>query len=122
MDKATAKAIGQDVEAALESVWAKHGLQQSKRSARYGDGVIRFTIEAQATGLDSPLVKDWQRYAVLYGLPVDALGGVVRMNGRVVTITGLVTSRRKYPVHTTDRDGKVMLYTVEGINNALARA
>ena len=121
MDKAQAKAIGADVRAALDEVWAKHGLQQSKQRATfYEDDRIRFTIEAISLDPDlDPKRTDWAQYAALYGLDEDWLDKPVSIGGRTYTITGFLPSRRKRPVHLTSTDGREVITTIESIQRAM---
>jgi hypothetical protein len=48
IDKAQAKTIQQDVNAALEAVFAKHGLKMVKGRCTYDVGLIKITAEAHA--------------------------------------------------------------------------
>jgi len=121
MDKATAKIVSADLEAAVAAVLAKHDLKKSRISVRYGDE-LRWTLDAISTdpALD-PAVTDWNRYAASYGLPVDGLGAKVTVKGVQYTITGLVTGRTRFPVRVSTTTGKTMLLTIEGTRNALLR-
>ena len=123
MDKATAKVIGEDVRAALDEVWAKHGLKQAKQRATfYDDDRIKFTIEAISLdpALD-PKRSDWARYASMYGLDEAWLDQKVTLAGTTYTITGFLPNRRKRPVHITGPDGAARIATVEAIERAMGR-
>ena len=122
MDKNEAQTIARAIDEAAASILEAHGLKRARMSTRYGDGEIKVTLTAEAQGDESPAVRDWHRYAEAYGLPVDALGRTITINGKPVTITGLVVRRRKYPVQTETARGKKMLYTIDGVLGALARA
>ena len=120
MNRTEAKQIMAEAEAALASVFAAHNLKSAPVRASFDSGSITLRITGEGVGDESPRVKDWERYASSYGLPQDALGKLIVVNGKGFKITGLQPSRRKYPVTVTEvLTGKDMLLTLQGVKNGL---
>lgn len=76
-----------------------------------------FTIKLQfnAKGKD-PKKEDYIRYAEMYDLDPRWIGKTFKdFGGKTLTIVGLETSRRKFPIIVQDQAGHKALYTPDAI-------
>lgn len=120
MNRSEAKQIMAEAEAAMAAVFAAHNLKGAPVRASFDGGSITLRMKGEGIGDESPRVKDWERYASSYGLPQDALGKLIVVNGKGYRITGLAPSRRKYPITVEEvLTGKDMLLTLQGVKNGL---
>lgn len=121
IDKTEARKLQDECAAAVEAVFEKHGLKVAKGRASYDANLFRFSVEAHATGDESPYAADWKRYAdSIYHLPLEALGAVIHVSGVAYTIKGLAMSRRSFPIAVERlQDAKPMLLTVSAVKVAL---
>jgi hypothetical protein len=121
VDKATAKAVQQEMGDALKAIAAKHGLEITSSRSTYSESEFNLSIKSRSTSQEDNAAT-WARYAPMYGLPLDGLGQTITLNRKVYTITGLDLNRRAYPVRVTDAYGKALLLREEAVRRALAAA
>jgi hypothetical protein len=88
------------------------------------DHGLRFRLVAtplhDANGLTSE-AKAWRRHAATMGLDPAWLGQSVRLDGRQVTVIGLVQRRSKRPVLVQDTEGGLFVFPVESIRQGFAQ-
>ena len=121
VSRATCTLLGNEIEAAIDPIFAKHGFERGKTTRNYGEF---FGIKIQATpiGAPKPAENDFTRYASLFDLPADALGKQVRLGSRLFTITGLNTRAPKNPVMLKGDDGKSYKAPAESVKRGLVLA
>jgi len=113
------RAACQEIAKALEIALAKvdlDGVTVKVNSGRYSPENVIYKVEVAVVNPDGSvndkLAIDWRRYCGQFGLPKDALGKVVRLNGEDVKIVGLKPRSRQYPiVGQRIRDGKRYKYS-----------
>lgn len=106
MDKATAKQINGELEAAVSAVLAAHGFERQRLSMRYSENEFKVTFEATRAGVDRR-AENFARYAFTYRLPSDGLGKLFLLSGEVFEITGIEPKNRRYPlIARKHSDGK----------------
>jgi len=116
--KVEANKAQQIVREALESA----GYVIDRNFASYGP-MLRLTLEMHKQDELSPAAVGLQCAGSSYGLPDDALGRTVTLGGKAFEITGLVPSRRKYPVDIVEvGTGRRMKSTISSITEALKEA
>ena len=110
----------------LDSI--QEGLQVDLGNARYTSGdifPITFKFEVSATNEDGTVetkeASDFKKLASIYGLSPDDLGReFTTYDGKTFKITGLKTTRRKYPISAT-MNGKSYKFPAEQIKQHLQR-
>lgn len=116
-DKATCRLIGQEVEAALAAVAAKHGLV-----ATYAGGSFtgaEFTAKARfSLAQSNPAAADAERaefaqYCEFFGLKPEHYGKTVSTPKGELTLIGFELKRSKFPIKVRHANGEVKLYTAE---------
>lgn len=127
VSKETAKAVSEDLSAAIATVLAKHGLVEQRVSIKYGEvfklSLTASGVEMSAEGINlaSPEAEAYRRFGADYGLKPDLLGKTITMRGKNYTFTGLALKRSKYPFAFTGPTGKPIVFTadvVERLNAA----
>jgi hypothetical protein len=114
MDRYTADAITQDVNAAIAGVLAKHGMERTRTRGKYGDAELTMTItlaekapDGEVVNPNSTAAKAFVRYAEGAGLDPELLGKKVRTtNGQVFTVTGWNTRAPKNAILLQGEDGR----------------
>lgn len=114
VSKETASIVAKEIADAANEILARHGLEKSKQTAKYGS-VFKITIEANATNwnergvnLASPEAQAWLSFGGSYGFknPAEALGQVfsVPMKGAIKTfkLIGLNGDAERFPVVVQD--------------------
>ena len=123
---ATLRQHSKSLEADLNEVFARYGLKVTRHAGTIfpSSGEVKWRSETSflsPEGEQDLARKQWEQYAVAYGLPADAFGKVVCFNGFAFTIAGLNLSSRKSPVKLTRRgDGKEFKTSAESVARALA--
>jgi len=101
-DRSNLDTVGNALEAAVQSVAIKYGLEIKSRGCTYSDRETTFRLRATVIG---GAADNYLEHASRYGLPADGLGRKFVSNGHVYTITGL-KPYVKFPVLSTREDGK----------------
>lgn len=123
-----AAAIDREIDAAVEAILTKHGLQRGKRRSQYGSH-YRYTVEAVAvvTGdngvnMASKEAQAWMGNAPYLGFadPAAALGKTFTSNGHTYTLMGYRPRAHKRPVVAQNAHGNMfafplhVLHSIEG--------
>lgn len=121
VSKEVARAVTEELEAAAEKIFAKHGLVRGKMSTKYGVS-YSLTIAAEALELgdngvnvSSREAQDYTAFAASYELPQGLLGKVFKINGVDYAFAGIATSRRKYPIYMKNLESGKMVFFQEGV-------
>lgn len=126
MDKNKLRAIRADLEAALAAVGTKHGVAFSIGTMRFSPTTFKCELAAatvSAAGDDTPCgvahkwTIDWNRSAVMFGLPRDALGKTIDYFGRKLVIAGLAPRKSK-PVVLKD-GGRFLVVNADFVKRQL---
>lgn len=96
-------ALRRDMDEALRTVAAKHGLSISTGNASFSPTSATFKViiavgEADANAKDIKAAADWKAYAASFGLKQEWLGEEFAQRGHTFRIIGLLPSRRANPV------------------------
>lgn len=103
MNKQRAKEIQIAVERELEGLAARLGVAIKLKGGTFGPSHVLLRLEvaeiSESGEVQSSEALTFTRYAALYGMRPEWLGQTYRAHGDVMyRVTGLVPSRRKYPV------------------------
>jgi hypothetical protein len=105
-----ARAVSEEIKAAVEAILAARGMEITKLTTNYGDR-YGFKLEASpvvrgegGVNLESPYAKAYKRFHESYGLKSGLLGKSFVNNGRSFVFTGIATSRSKYPLAAVSED------------------
>jgi len=114
MDKNKARAIAQDIEVALASVAAKHGMTVTYKGGSFDStGIFKPRMEFRSADADR---QEFSRYAPMFGLSADAFGRTFVAGGISYRITGLKPSAGRRPVRALRLDnGKTYVFPAEMI-------
>jgi len=115
VDKQTAQAVTAEIQAALQEILAKHGMEQGKVSIKYGE-IYKVTFEATPVALNengvnvnTPEAQMWLVMGQYRGFanPASALGTTFTMNSKTFKFVGYNDRASRMPVVAIDvKDGK----------------
>lgn len=116
MTREFARTLGLEVEAALKAVAEKHGLDLDLKGGRFDEA--SFTPRVVFTAKEGAQVQ-WNRYAALYDLPLDAIGVIVSVKGVAYRILSLSLNKSKFPVNVERiPDGKLFGLQTKAVRSA----
>jgi hypothetical protein len=127
LTKDTLKAIRSDIDAALAAVAQRHNiaLKTGHCSFTETNATMRLDIATKDES-GAVLTKEavnFGMYAETYGMDPNWLGQTFTANGDEFRLSGLATTRQKFPVQAVRvRDGKPFKFMVGGVKAAFARA
>jgi len=110
VSKELAKAVVTDLQKDIEKVLAKHGMQLSGMSTKYGDSfqlkidAVSVKLGKNGVNLNSVEAQNFINFGYSFGLTdVQAdLGSIVSFGGKSVVITGLNPRKKNLPVVCKD--------------------
>lgn len=120
VNRAECQELAEELRAAAEQVFLKHGYALDGSKAKYGSffewNVKASPVEMGPNGvnLNSPQAQAFTRWAASFGMTPEQLGGTMEMKGETLTFVGVEPKRRKYPLVFRRPDGSEVLYT-EGV-------
>jgi len=101
------KQVRQDIKDALASVEDKHGIVFDFNNISYGDDHFSLRLKANVGSDVSEIAKkDWNKYAVLFGLTEDDFGATFKYGGETYKIVGIKPRSKKYPLIVENEKGK----------------
>jgi hypothetical protein len=108
MNGLTVDKIRKEMEEAMATIGAKHGLEFSIGNIRYNETSFRTSLEVKEVGTKSvkeqKLEMAYEVFAKVHGLP--KLNSVIRaQDGKLLKIIGWNTRAPKYPVKAEGLDG-----------------
>jgi hypothetical protein len=125
-DKTNVKTILQKCEDALQPIADEFGLDLQRKSCRYRDMEMPVAFLLQATVVDDDgkvldkQAQEFKKYASLYGLKPEHLGKTVLSMGKVMTVVGLNTRNRKFPILCLEpKTSKRFKLTAESVRSRL---
>jgi hypothetical protein len=128
VDKKTALAISEEIYAAADAIFARHGMARAKSRTKYGIS-YSLTIDANLVTLGENGINEStieaQSYKALhgvYGLPDGLLGKKFNVNGKDYAFAGIATSRSKYPIYAKDLEEDKMTFFQESVKRFLVDA
>lgn len=107
MDKATAKAIQDDLAKAIVDVAQKYGLRITKNHVSYTDTDVQLSFGFQVKdemALRRKARQDWDDYCHQVHMAPEHLGQEFNVAGRIFIITGLDLGRKRYPITAVAKD------------------
>jgi hypothetical protein len=118
--------LRKEIQSAFDEIKSKYGLSQLSL------GSIRFDLSsftAKIVGkVQNPVTENYEQneaifFASVHGLPPDFIGSEFLLDGSVFTISGLFTSRPKYPITAyCKEDGRTFKFTMQRIKELLETA
>ena len=110
VSKELAKAVVTDLQKDIEKVLAKHGMQLSGMSTKYGDAfqlkidAVSVKLGKNGVNLNSVEAQNFMNFGYSFGVTdVQAdLGSEVSFSGKTVVITGLNPRKKNQPVVCRD--------------------
>lgn len=118
--------LRKEIQSAFDEIKSKYGLSQLSL------GSIRFDLSsftAKIIGkVQNPVTENYEQneaifFASVHGLTPDFIGSEFLLNGSVFTISGLFTSRPKYPITAyCKEDGRTFKFTTQRIKELLETA
>lgn len=99
MDRAKVKLLRDICQAALAEIAAKNKLEITVGRGSYTDNSVNFKLEIAELGTngESPAVKDFDRYAGLFGLKPEDFGVMFTYGGRQFKLVEICPRRPKFP-------------------------
>ena len=128
VDKKTATAITDEIEAAAKAIFAKHGLMRGKVSTKYGMGyelkitADLATLDESGINLSSREAQDYKSLHKLYDLPEGLLGKKFSVNGKEYIFAGIATKRSKYPIYVKNVSTGAMSFFQSSVKRYLVGA
>jgi hypothetical protein len=120
------KTHSKQLEADLAEVFARYGLKLTRNAATIwpDSGEVKFRCETSYLDAEDAAARDkhqWEQYACLYDVPVDAFGKVITVAGTEFKIVGLDGKARKSPIKLARvKDNKPFQCSADAIRRALA--
>ncbi len=114
-DKPTAKALANEIAAALQGIAAKHGIAIDYNGGTVGDDVFTCRVRCKVTDEAAVAAKqkvDWNNYCHLFDLSAADYNAIVDVGaGKQVQLIGFDLGRTKCPIRVRDlQTMKIMLY------------
>ena len=103
-DKAICKAVGADIEKALNSVAVKYGINIKRGNGKFSGNTLDLKIHCACVKGGKVMSKeasDFKTMASLYGLKPSDLGRSFTIGSGTFKITGLNTKAHKYPINAS---------------------
>lgn len=98
MDKAKAKALSTEVDAALQAIAERNGLSVKVGGGSYDAGSFRPKVEFKEGDADA---SEFAQFASMYGLKPEDFGRQFIANGKLFKVSGLAIRSPKRPVLAT---------------------
>lgn len=120
INRATAREIGDALQAALQPVAEQFGLTVEIRGGTFDAQSFKPKIEFKTADADE---QDFRTYADMYGLDPDDFGREFTSQGKRFKVSGLAHRSRVRPILCTEISiDRVYKFTVEGVKLALSKA
>lgn len=111
-----------DIEAAMKTVEAAHGVKLSLGRCTYCEDTATFKLEVARVGDGGEAITkdaaDFKLYAPMLGIAADMLFKTVRLLGTNYKIVGLKPRRAKPVLAISERDGRTYCFTADAIKSA----
>lgn len=113
------KAFREEIKEAVSGVEKKFGVEIKFGSITYTDSDFKMKMDVSNGSIKEAKEVEFSRICTHYGLTQSDFGRSFTNKGKVYTISGIDTKRRKYPIMMTDEDGVTKLFTVDGIKRLI---
>ena len=120
MDRATVKAIGEEMAAAAAIIAAKYGMTITRGGGKFD--AAEFTPKVTFVLPAAKAAKAEQTaviYAPMLGLSADVVGKTFKHKTKTFTVTGLNPSRPKNAVELSDENGKAFKCSVPALQSMM---
>jgi hypothetical protein len=121
-DRTNLKAFRADINAALEAVFAKHGVTGNIGNISYDADEFRtkLTVNTVKTAAEEAEAErsEFELYAFRFGLTGKEFGKTFTHGGKSYEITGIKPRCRKYPILGTNTRGKTFKFPVDAAKKA----
>ena len=123
IDRSTCRDIRDQLAAHLASLQIE-GAKIRIGNASFTNSQVTFKVEVALVSADGVVQtkegENWSLYAASYGLPKDALGKQVTLNGKVCELMGIAPRSSKYPILAKMiRGGKMYKFQLATVKDAL---
>lgn len=123
LDKKNVKELKRLLEESFDSIYEMTGVKISVGNIGYTKNTLNSTLSAVLADEDSAesgmsaqeisFRRSFERLHGLYGLNEDELGTEKVVDGEMVTLAGIISSSRKYPLVGKRKDGAFVKMTPE---------
>lgn len=106
MDKATVRAMQDDMAKAVVDVAQKYGMRIQKNHGRFSDLEVTLTfgfVTADAAAVLTKAKDDWEKYCRMLDMLPGDFGREFTVRGRTFCITGMNLGRTRYPVKACEK-------------------
>lgn len=121
--KPVARQLGQQVEGLLQDFCKLHGLTVEFKGGKFSTDLFEMKVSLRTAVPDARAVAardfQFQRAAILLGLPEDCCGKKAIIRSNLFTITGINLKCTKYPVCVTRSDGKLFKMPADDVRLGL---
>jgi hypothetical protein len=115
IDRATAKQLGAEVEAALREIAERHGLELVPKGGKFDPSVGTFKPNFEFKTSDSG-ANEFALYADMFGLDADDFGKEFTTHGKTFRISGIAPRSHVRPILATEvATGKGFKFTAESV-------
>lgn len=100
------------IDFALTTELKKFGLSASLGSITYSDNDFKIQLKVVCGSAEDGRKREWDKWAVLFGLDNDDFGSLFTSKGQTFEVTGIAPKSRKYPILATNDAGVEYKFTV----------
>lgn len=107
---AALKTIGNDIQAAIDSVAAKHGVTITYNGGKYSngaDGTVHMKVVSNSTAAQTAMKTKFGQSCGWYGISPDAYGKTFVYKYDTYTVVGINNNAPKYPIQCEGPDGRI---------------
>lgn len=119
-DRATARVIQAEMEAALKAIAEKHGVTVRGAGGSFDDTTFKAKFELRVTdgsAIEDAARKEFDQYCALFGLKPEHFGKAVAIPGHGKwTVCGLAMNRAKYPIKMKNEAGAIKVWGQSVVN------
>jgi hypothetical protein len=114
LDENRVELIGSELDAAIQSIAARHGFEYGSRQLTWSELGFKFRFEfttPHVDGIDPAWIRDWPGIAGIYEIDPGALGQTFEDGGQTYCIVGADPKKRKRPILVQNAQGKTYCYS-----------
>lgn len=121
MDKRIADKLGSEIQAALDVVAKRHGLNVNVKGGTFDSTLGLFKPRIEFTEGDTE-EKMYRKFAPMFGINPDSFGASFRSTSGMMTISGFNPNAGRMPILARGENGKTYKFPVEQVIKMLPSA